>query len=98
MKERTKITLEEVRHIAHLSRLNLTREEEEKFTRELDKILEWVEKLREVDTQKVPPTTHVVPLKNVFREDRERKSIPSELILSLAPEKKYNHFRVPRVI
>lgn len=96
--EKKIIDLEQVRYIAHLSRLELTPEEEEKFTRQLAQILKYVEKLREIDTSNVPPTSHVLPIKNVFREDKLRFSLSSKEALSNAPLSKKNQFQVPRII
>lgn len=93
-----KIDREEVRYIAHLARLELTPEEEEKFSRQLGEILTYVDKLKEVDTRNVPPTSHVFILKNVFREDKRRKSLPQQRALSNAPRKKRNQFQVPKII
>ncbi len=92
------IDLKQVRYIAHLSRLKLTPEEEEKFTEQLAKILSYVNKLREVNTRNVPPTFHVLPVKNIFREDKLRSSLSQKETLSNAPEHKYNQFQVPRII
>ena len=97
-KKEKKINREEVRYIAHLARLNLTEEEEEKFTRQLGEILAYVEKLRKLDTRNVPPTSHVLPVKNVFREDEKKSSLSTEEALSNAPQRKYGQFRVPKVI
>jgi len=92
------IDLEEVRYIAYLARLDLNKEEEEKFTWQLKEILAYVEKLREVDTKNVPPTSHLFPLKNIFREDKKRDSLSVEKALSNAPEQRRNQFTVPRII
>lgn len=96
--EKKIIDIEQVRYIAHLSRLELTPEEEQRFTRQLADILSYVEKLREVDTTNVPPTSHVLPLKNVFREDKLCFSLFPEEALSNAPERKNNLFKVPKII
>lgn len=93
-----KIDREEVRYIAHLARLELTPEEEEKFSRQLGEILTYVDKLKEVDTRNVPPTSHVFALKNVFREDKRKKSLPEREALFNAPRKKRNQFQVPKII
>ncbi len=95
---KAKIDREQVRYIAHLSRLKLTREEEEKFTRQLREILAYVDKLKELDTSNVPPTSHVFPLNNIFREDKRESSLSLEEALANAPRHKYGHFQVPRVI
>ena len=96
--EKKIIDIEQVRYIAHLSRLELTPEEEEKFTRQLGDILSYVEKLREVDTTNIPPTSHVLPLKNVFREDKLSFSLSPNEALSNAPDRKDNLFKVPKII
>ena len=96
MKE--KIDLEQTKYIAHLSRLELTPEEENKFSSQLRDILNYVDKLKEVDTKNVPPTSHVLPVNNVFREDERGFSLSSREALSNAPKQKNNQFQVPRVI
>ena len=93
-----KISREEVEHVAKLARLRLTEEEKEKFGKQLNRILEYVEKLNELNTEKVESTSHVVPLKNVLREDEVQPSLPVEDVLSNAPDKKGNYFKVPRII
>ena len=64
-----KITIKEVEHVARLARLELTEEEKEQMRAQLDSILSYIEKLNELDTSAVDPTSHVLPMKNVFRED-----------------------------
>jgi len=93
-----KIDLEQTKYIAHLSRLELTPEEEDKFSSQLRDILDYVDKLKEVDTKNVPPTSHVLPVSNVFREDERGFSLSSREALSNAPKQKNNQFQVPRVI
>jgi len=92
------ITLSEVEHIAKLAKLEFSPEEKEKFTRQLAKILEYVEKLNELDTEQVEPTSHVIPIRNVFREDTVRESLPREEALRNAPRSKLGFFSVPKVI
>ena len=92
------ISREEVRYITHLARLKLKKEEEERFTEQLREILTYVDKLREVDTENVPPTSHLFPLKNVFREDKQRDSLTVEKALQNSPQNKRNQFVVPRII
>ncbi len=94
----SKITKKDVEYVAKLARLKLSEEAKEKFTRQLDQILKYVDKLNELDTEKVKPTSHVLPLKNVFREDRVGKSLKVEKILENAPEKARGFFKVPKVI
>ncbi len=93
-----RITLEEVETVAKLARLTVTEEEKQMFAQQLDNILTYVEKLKELDTSQVEPTSHVLPLKNVFREDEVRPSTPKEDIMSLAPERTDGFFRVPKII
>lgn len=93
-----KITLKEVEHVASLSRLELSPEEKKQYTETLNAILEYMEMLNRVDTSEVQPTTHVLPLKNVFREDELQDSMPKDLVLANAPVKENGCFKVPRII
>lgn len=93
-----KITRQQVEHVAKLARLAMGNEEKELFTRQLGEILAYIEKLKELDTSKVEPTSHVLPLKNVFREDEVRPSLPREEILKNAPDRTEEFFRVPKII
>lgn len=92
------IDRQQVRYIAHLARLELSGKEEEKFTRQLGEILAWVDKLKELNTSKLPFTSHVLPLTNVFREDELGESLSEKEALLNAPQKKRSHFQVPKVI
>ncbi len=92
------IDKEEVKYIAHLSRLYLSDDELERFSRELGRILEYVRKLNEVDTEGVEPISHVNEISNVMREDKARDSFERELMLMSAPEANEEFFVVPRVI
>jgi len=93
-----KITREQVEHIAHLARLEFSEKEIEAFTRQMDNILTYFDKLQEVDTTSVEPTSHAIKVKNIFRDDEVKKSIGSDLSLKNAPEKEGNCFRVPKII
>ncbi len=93
-----KLTRKDVEHVALLARLQLSGEEIELFTTQLTKILDYVEKLNELDTDKVDPLFHVVPLHNVFREDKVAPSLPLEKALQNAPDKAQGCFKVPRII
>ena len=97
MKKRT-IDLEQVRYIAHLTRLELSPDEEKKFTHQLGRILSYIEKLKELDTTNVPPTSHVLPIKNVLREDKLDFSLSAEEALSNAPRRKNGLFMVPKIV
>ena len=92
------VTREDVLHVADLARLKITPDQVEAFQRELDAILAYFEKLDELDTTGVAPTSHALSLVNVFRKDAVRPSLSQEETLANAPQKAYGHFRVPKVI
>jgi len=92
------LTREEVEHVALLGRLELTGEEKERFTEQLNAILDYFEQLRAIDTEGVPPTSHAVPLQNVFREDEVKESLTVEDALGNAPSRLAETFRVPRIV
>lgn len=91
------ITRKEVEHVANLARLQLTEEEAERFTNDLNAILDFAAKLDELDTSDVPPTSHATDVKNVMREDRNRPSLPPEEVLKNAPEHEDGQIKVPAV-
>lgn len=93
-----RLTLEEVDHIALLSRLRLTEAERTTLQDDLNLILEQFEILQQLDVEAVLPTTHAMALHNVFREDQEMPSLPREELLEQAPESRYEYFVAPRVI
>ena len=93
-----KITLAEVEQVARLARLALTDAEKEKMRRELDGILTYIDKLRAVDTEGVPPTSRAVPMTNVMREDEPVPSLPQADMLANAPDRSGDFFRVPKII
>jgi aspartyl-tRNA(Asn)/glutamyl-tRNA(Gln) amidotransferase subunit C len=93
-----KITSAEVEHVARLARLALSAEEKERMRGQLDAILGYIEKLREVDIVGVEPTTHAVPLVNVMRQDEVRPSYPADAMLANAPDSEDDYFRVPRIL
>jgi aspartyl-tRNA(Asn)/glutamyl-tRNA(Gln) amidotransferase subunit C len=93
-----KIGLREVEHVARLARLESSSAEKERMRSQLDVILAYIEKLNQVDTTDVPPTTHVLPLVNVMREDEMRPSYPVEAMLANAPDPEGESFRVPRIL
>ncbi|MCX5891406.1 MAG: Asp-tRNA(Asn)/Glu-tRNA(Gln) amidotransferase subunit GatC [Deltaproteobacteria bacterium] len=92
------LSREEVLHVAELARLSLGPEEVELFTRQLNDILAYVEKLQELDTTGVAPLAHVIPVFNAFREDEVRSGLPLDEALKNAPAREQGHFLVPRVI
>jgi len=97
-----------VEHIAKLARIELTEKEKEKFTKELSSILDYVEKLKEVDTSQVEPVAQVTGLENVMREDKEVKSPPAfakrekskvrSKLLKQAPKRKGDYIKVPKIL
>jgi aspartyl-tRNA(Asn)/glutamyl-tRNA(Gln) amidotransferase subunit C len=92
------ITQEDVEHVAELARLELTAAEKEQFITQLNHILAYFEKLNELDTTGVEPTSHVMPMSNVFREDEVRPSLARDKVLQNAPEASHFFFKVPRII
>ncbi|MDY0291390.1 MAG: Asp-tRNA(Asn)/Glu-tRNA(Gln) amidotransferase subunit GatC [Desulfuromonadaceae bacterium] len=95
---REKVTREEVMQVASLARLEFSPAELDLLTNQLDTILERVEQLNELDTSAVEPTSHAVPLENVFRDDEVRDSIGVEQALRNAPVQAQDCFVVPKVI
>jgi aspartyl-tRNA(Asn)/glutamyl-tRNA(Gln) amidotransferase subunit C len=93
-----KISKEEIEHIALLARLSLPEEEKELFGSQLSNILDYMEKLNELDTKGIEPTSHVLPLSNVMRDDAPRPSIPKEEALTNAPDHTEKFYRVPKII
>ncbi len=93
-----KITKQEVEHVAQLARLQLSDEAKDMFTDQLSNILTYVEQLNELDTKGVEPTSHVLDIKNVMRDDVPGKSLPQERALANAPDKAAGHYRVPKII
>ncbi|BAL99157.1 MULTISPECIES: Asp-tRNA(Asn)/Glu-tRNA(Gln) amidotransferase subunit GatC [Caldilinea] len=91
------LTSDEVRHVAELARLHLTEEEIERYAQQLSAILDYAERLQEVDTSGVPPTPYVLPLQNVMAEDIPQPSLPNEVALANAPDKANGFFRVRAV-
>ncbi len=94
----SKMTLAEVEHVARLARLELSEAEKERMRSQLDAILTYIDKLRELDTRDVEPTSHAIPMVNVMREDEVRPCLPTEEMLANAPEREGDFFRVPRII
>jgi aspartyl-tRNA(Asn)/glutamyl-tRNA(Gln) amidotransferase subunit C len=92
------ITNQDVDHVAKLARLNLTDEEKHLFTEQLNAILKYAEQLNTLDTKDVKPTTHVLELANVMREDQPHESLPIEKVMLNAPDEEEDHFRVPAII
>jgi len=92
------LTPEDVRTIGWLARLKLTEEERRNLARQLGQILEHFEHLQQLDTESAVPTSHPLPLTNVFREDVALPSVPQEEVLANAPEHDDRNFIVPRIV
>ena len=98
MSEDKKISIEQVRHVAKLSRLAIDEERTRRFAGQLESILEYVAQISEVDVSGVEPMAHALPLKNVLREDVVVSALPVENVLQNAPETDGAFFKVPKVI
>jgi aspartyl-tRNA(Asn)/glutamyl-tRNA(Gln) amidotransferase subunit C len=94
----TRISPEEVAHVARLARLALTPEELERFTEQLGAVLEHAQDVEALDTAGVPPTAHPLPLANVWRDDVVVPSLDRKEVLSQAPDVEAERFRVPRIL
>ena len=92
------ISKDEVRYIAHLSRVNLKDDEVEGLTKDLERILHYIEKLEQLDVTNVKPTSHVLPLQNVFRDDTVRPSLSQKEATRIAVASHKGSFKVPQVI
>jgi aspartyl-tRNA(Asn)/glutamyl-tRNA(Gln) amidotransferase subunit C len=93
-----KVEIGEVEHVALLARLKLSAEEKEVFTSQLNAILEYMEKLNELDTSAIEPTFHMVPHHNTMREDEVKESLPQDVSMENAPDRAQGCFRVPKII
>lgn len=93
-----KVSSEEVLRIASLAKLDLSEEEVEKYTSQLNDILRCTEQINEPDTDDIEPLSHVLELENVFRKDRGKPSMTEEAALMSAPESDGDYFVVPSVI
>jgi len=88
----------EIEQVALLARLKLSEDEKRLFSRQVGGIIDYIDKLNELDIKDIEPTAHVLPVKNVFREDKLRPSLPREKALQNAPESDDNFYRVPKII
>ncbi|HNR12838.1 MAG TPA: Asp-tRNA(Asn)/Glu-tRNA(Gln) amidotransferase subunit GatC [Thermodesulfobacteriota bacterium] len=93
-----KINREQVAHIAHLARLEFSDQELDAFTGQMNDILAHFDKLLEVDTSSVEPTSHAITVHNVFREDRVHACLAQSQALANAPDSASGLFRVPKII
>ena len=93
-----KITKQEVEHVDRLARLELSEQEKETLTDQLSNILTYVEQLNELDTKGVEPTSHVLDINNVMRDDVPEASLPQDRALANGPDKALGHYKVPKII
>jgi aspartyl-tRNA(Asn)/glutamyl-tRNA(Gln) amidotransferase subunit C len=92
-----RLTTDEVRHVAELAKLRLSEAEIEQYAGQLSAILEYAERLQEVDTSSVPPTPYILPLVNVMRDDVTEPSLSNQEALANAPDSEDGFFRVRAV-
>ncbi|GAA0440610.1 Asp-tRNA(Asn)/Glu-tRNA(Gln) amidotransferase subunit GatC [Agaribacter marinus] len=92
------ISKDQVKHVAHLARLEVSEEEVEMFTEQLSSIITYAEQLNELDTSDVEPTTHVLDIKNVLRKDKPKKWITQEEAMKNAPDQQDGQYRVPSIL
>ncbi len=93
-----KIGTDQIRQVARLARINLSQDEVQQFAGQLSGILAYVEKLNELDTEGVEPTTHPLRMSNVFRPDRIGQSLTGQQVLANAPQRQGDFFTVPKVL
>lgn len=93
-----KVSEQDIKTVASLSRLKIRPEETAEVTEQLDKFLTYVENLKAIDTTNIEPTTYALPMQNVFRADEVKPSLERELALSNAPLAEDGYFKVPRVL
>jgi len=96
--DKQKLTIDDVKHVAKLSRLGLTDEEITKYSEQLSSVLDYISKLNEVDTDKVESTSQVTGLKNVLRKDEVKESLSQENALSSSTHAENGYFKVKAVI
>ncbi|PYZ96570.1 Asp-tRNA(Asn)/Glu-tRNA(Gln) amidotransferase GatCAB subunit C [Alteribacter lacisalsi] len=92
-----RITKSQIKHVAHLARLEFTDHEVEMFSEQLDSIINFAEQLNELDTSNVEPTSHVFDVRNVLREDEVKPSLEQDEALKNAPATKDGQVKIPTV-
>lgn len=93
-----KITKEQVTHVANLARLNLTEEEKEHMTKDMESIIAFVDQMNGLDIEGIKPTDHIIPVNNVFREDVVKPSMDVEELLRNAPAQENGCYSVPKIV
>ena len=94
----TKITKDEVKKVAHLARLELNDHQIKNHAEQLEKILEYIKQLENIDTYNVPCTTRAIEVINIFRKDEKYNSDCNKELLELGPSRENNYFKVPKII
>lgn len=94
----TKIDEAQVRRVALLSRLELSDQEVSQFSTQLSAIVQYIEKLNELDTEGVEPLAHCLPVHNILREDVPKPSLSNDAALANAPERENEFFKVPKIL
>ena len=92
------VTKKDVEYVAKLARLGLTEEEKTTFTEQLSNILDYANTINKLNTEGVEPTSHAIPMKNVFREDKVIPCKETDLIIKNAPEEEKGMFKVPKIL
>ena len=92
------ISEKDVKYVAGLARIHLKDEEIDRLTKDLEKILDYINKLDTLDVEEVQPTSHVLPLKNVHRKDEIRPSLTQQEALKISVDSEEGSFKVPKVI
>ena len=92
------ITRDDVAHLARLSRLALGAEELDHLAPQLDQIISAVARVQEVTAEGIPPTSHALPITNVYREDEIVPCLPRDVVLAQAPAVEQERFKVPRIL
>lgn len=92
------IGIKDVEHVANLARLELSDSDKEQFAGQLNAILKYAEKLNELNTDEIEPTSHVLPIVNVMRDDEVKPSLPIEKAMLNTPEEEDDQFKVPAVL
>ena len=93
-----KVTQKDLELVALLSRMEVSEQDREKYLRQLDAFLQYVDNLAALPTDEVEPLAHVLPINNVFREDTVRPSLERDLALSNAPLQEDGYFKVPKIL
>ncbi len=88
----------DIDRLALLARLRLSDSEKDRLSVQMATIIEYIDHLSQLDTSKVEPTSHAIPLQNVFREDEKKNNFPENDYLDLAPAHKKRHYEVPQII